>query len=360
MKNNVLSLLLCSTLTASFSVASVESTSTPTLEPESKLLKSFTGAQPLKRQEPRYSVNAARGGGEGWVVMSFVVDVEGNVLEPKIVDSSGVREFERAALGAVKNWKYQPATMDGKPIQQCANKVQLDFYLSDSPQGARRKFKRDYSVLRELVNAQKSDEAEAKFIELKASRDLWNGYENTWYWLMGSQISALKQDSTEEVRRLNRALFSHNSKAYLGEDTWLAFQTRLFQLEANSGDYHAAQQIFKKIEEAEFAKVKAEELRPYVEQMQANIEGPHPLKTQGTLNDNGQWWHTLNRDYFSFASATGGKVESIDIRCDAQHNVFTFDLNSAWKIPESWGQCSVLVQGEPNTQVALIELPPQA
>jgi TonB family protein len=50
---------------------------------------------------------------EGKVVVEAIIDVYGNVQEVKILES--IPLLDDAALEAVKQWKYTPATVDGKP-----------------------------------------------------------------------------------------------------------------------------------------------------------------------------------------------------------------------------------------------------
>lgn len=57
-------------------------------------------AQANQRVAPRYPINQARNGQEGWVQLSFVIDEQGNVIDPFVVDSSGIKGFEKAALNA--------------------------------------------------------------------------------------------------------------------------------------------------------------------------------------------------------------------------------------------------------------------
>jgi TonB family protein len=41
--------------------------------------------------------------------VSFEVDENGNVSEPKIIRSTGARDVDNYLLRAVKHWKYKPA-----------------------------------------------------------------------------------------------------------------------------------------------------------------------------------------------------------------------------------------------------------
>ena len=45
---------------------------------------------------------------EGWVDVSLQVSATGDVIAPRVEESSRGRLFNRAALAAVEQWKYEP------------------------------------------------------------------------------------------------------------------------------------------------------------------------------------------------------------------------------------------------------------
>lgn len=86
---------------------------------------------PLVRIEPQYPRQAAMGGVEGWVRVSFDITPTGDVTNAEVVESEPRRVFDAAAKAAVLRWKYRPQMVDGKPTTREGNIVQLDFKLTD-------------------------------------------------------------------------------------------------------------------------------------------------------------------------------------------------------------------------------------
>lgn len=86
-------------------------------------------AQPIVRIEPKYPVQAARDGKEGWVRLSFTINEVGGVEDVKVIEAEPKRVFDREARRALQKWKYRPKIVDGKPEKQFGMKVQLDFKL---------------------------------------------------------------------------------------------------------------------------------------------------------------------------------------------------------------------------------------
>ncbi|KKO46912.1 energy transducer TonB [Arsukibacterium ikkense] len=86
-------------------------------------------ATPIVRIEPRYPVQAARDGLQGWVRLSFTIMEDGSVDNVEVLEAEPRRVFDREAIRALRRWKYSPKVVDGKPMQQPGQQVQLDFTL---------------------------------------------------------------------------------------------------------------------------------------------------------------------------------------------------------------------------------------
>lgn len=86
-------------------------------------------ATPIVRIEPKYPVQAARDGKEGWVQLSFTINEVGGVEDVEVINAEPKRIFDREAKRALRKWKYKPKIVDGKPEKQFNMKVQLDFKL---------------------------------------------------------------------------------------------------------------------------------------------------------------------------------------------------------------------------------------
>jgi len=70
----------------------------------------------LVKVEPAYPEVARRAGMGGRVTVSAVIGLEGGVETADVLASTNPL-FDRAALDAVRKWRYRPATMNGKPVR---------------------------------------------------------------------------------------------------------------------------------------------------------------------------------------------------------------------------------------------------
>jgi len=85
---------------------------------------------PLVRVPPQYPIRAAERGIEGWVVLKFTITATGTVENPVVLDAKPKRIFDRAAIRALKKWKYRPRVVDGVAISR-QEEVRLTFDLDD-------------------------------------------------------------------------------------------------------------------------------------------------------------------------------------------------------------------------------------
>jgi protein TonB len=69
---------------------------------------------PIVKVAPQYPRRALQKGIEGHVTVEFTVTALGTVIDPRVIDSNPPNVFNRAAMNAVKKFKYKPKIVDGK------------------------------------------------------------------------------------------------------------------------------------------------------------------------------------------------------------------------------------------------------
>jgi protein TonB len=83
---------------------------------------------PLVRVEPQYPMQAAQRGIEGWVELEFTINKAGGVKNVRVTRAKPRRVFDKAAITAVRKWKYNPRVENGVAVER-AQQVRLAFRL---------------------------------------------------------------------------------------------------------------------------------------------------------------------------------------------------------------------------------------
>jgi protein TonB len=84
---------------------------------------------PLVRVDPEYPARAKQQGLEGWVELEFTITPVGTVADAVVIASSPSFVFDRAALQAVRKWRYNPKTENGVAVARTGVQVRLRFEL---------------------------------------------------------------------------------------------------------------------------------------------------------------------------------------------------------------------------------------
>jgi periplasmic protein TonB len=102
----------------------------PTAPPPSDALASGEVAVPIPGQTPppRYPATAMRRGSTGTVLVRVEVGIDGTPMDVQVAKRSGSRDLDRAAIDAVRGWRFRPGQRDGQPVTSVVT-IPIDFSL---------------------------------------------------------------------------------------------------------------------------------------------------------------------------------------------------------------------------------------
>lgn len=114
------------------STAAKKSTSESKRTANARSLAHLTrNARPLAdNAPPKYPVTALRAGVEGMVLVRAEIGADGTPTDVGYARRSGDRDLDRAALSAVRNWRFRPALRNGKAVASVIQ-VPVDFVLDE-------------------------------------------------------------------------------------------------------------------------------------------------------------------------------------------------------------------------------------
>lgn len=84
---------------------------------------SDANAQPLLGPAPEYPKALRKKKVEGSALLSITIDQKGNVMDPSVAEASAP-EFGAAAMEVIKQWRFLPKVVAGKPV---SSKVKIPF-----------------------------------------------------------------------------------------------------------------------------------------------------------------------------------------------------------------------------------------
>ncbi len=87
-----------------------------------------TDVIPLVQVAPSYPRRAKQARVEGYVKLAVTIRPDGSVADARVIDADPKRLFDRAALQAMRRWKFRPKVVDGRPVAQKAEQL-IEFKL---------------------------------------------------------------------------------------------------------------------------------------------------------------------------------------------------------------------------------------
>jgi TonB family protein len=362
------SLVLCSALFAAGTAAQEPSRSSDGRDDVYVPAEPYIPAEPLKRSAPDYPQKALENRQEGWVRVSFIISEEGGVIEPMIEDSSN-RVFDESTLRAIKNWRYKPATLGGKPVEQSMVETIIRYQFqggNGASPGASPQFVKKYRAISQLIAAKNLAEADPLLQALDEGE--LNYYEAAWLsWLKYVYLDATGTAEPEAlIEELSRALGSSQKEIddYLQPDVFVSASQRLYVLRVRGGDFSGAVTVFERLKASKTArrsKLYAEvvaSLEPIYHEVMSVVAGPKVLRQKARIDEHDYWVHRMLRRSFAFGDVRGGKLDVVDVRCTrANRRLVSMPEDAVLKIPDTWGDCSVYIKGDEGTTFAFEEYP---
>ncbi len=316
-------------------------------------IATITNAEVIERTPPKYPITAVKKGREGWAVLSFVIDKEGNVSNVVADDFAGDKRFVSASIAAMKKWKYSPAMENGKPVEQCKNSVQMDFRLSghSDTNKVSRKFYRIYKSAQKAF-AQNDLEKAKEYIETIDTLKNLRFSDVVYGELLKAEYAKRLGDKKAQFRYLVKA--SAGSSSVFPDNIVYNLSVERLTLAIELNLLDSALSSLKYIMKLKKAQPELAYYQGLEKKINAFISSDKDLVVEGELNDNYSWRYPLVRHQFSILPISG-EIDKLDIRCANKRHLFTIGDEKTWSIPKKWQKCFVFVYGDKNAEFKLIE-----
>jgi hypothetical protein len=278
-----------------------------------------------------------------------------------VEDSTGDRGFERAALNAVEDWRYEPATLNGTPIMQGQTEVWMVFRLQGRT-GASERFIAAYEAAGQQLAANDLEATAETLNEIDQSIKA-NLYEDALYWWLHSiYLEADSPENRDEIKTSVRRAIGYEEH-FLPPEQLVTAIRRLYVMQFQDGELADAIETFEMLETAETAKTARsyaatfQELSGHLREVRALIAGSDMLVSRAEIEGNGYWFQRTLRGTFS-VEEIDGELESLDLRCESRAAKYdSVSANEVLAVPDGWEKCSVYVKGKPGSTFVLNEYP---
>lgn len=318
-------------------------------------------AKPVVRKPPRYPATELSRRRQGWVQLSYVITDEGEIIDPVVEASSGSRSFERSAMRTVTDWQYTPATWNGKPVQQCRTKVMLTFAIDGQETTVSRDFNRTYRRASKAIEQGELQEARRQLATLGESDGLTLS-ETAWLWALRARVAGLSGNKDAQLKALREA--TRGSDTWIDENLLPGLLYVRTALELESGRLSDGLRSYERLSKVAPNMAELERLKPHVDRVKTLVASEQALSFPGRI-DNAtdcedcakNWHYDPLRRRFTIANVEGS-LEDIEFRCAWRRVKDKAEEGLTWEVPESWGECSVIVFGQPGTTFDFLELPP--
>jgi TonB family protein len=288
---------------------------------------------------------------EGWVVLRYSVLSDGKTANVRVVDRMPPNLVDRPAVSAVEAWTFEPATSDGAAIEWHNNESVIVFDLEMVPLEPSPFFVPAYLEADGFLKSGEYDKALKRNEGLLTTQTSRLG-EVGLAQMQKAAIHVALGDMHSAYAAILRATDAR-VPALSVTDLGLALQYRN-ALELELGDAAGALATFARRNEIEPIPPD-DPMAVQAAAIEQALGGDAPIAIKAKILDE-SWAHVPTRRTFSI-SAVSGEIQRIRVECDRRGAELEFAADSEWTLPETWGGCTLMVEGDRDTEFVLYEFP---
>jgi TonB family protein len=290
----------------------------------------------------------------GWVALHFAVNRAGVPGNFEVIDSVGPAYFVEAALEAVSQWRFTPATRRGAIIDQDLTVLSLAFPREGLPLTSI--FVDDLDRAARLLRENKPDEVIAIMDKTMTPR----------LTLQEAAQASLLLASAYAAKSMNVAALVHARRALIENGVFLhpRYQSSallmLIRLETSAGHLVRALCAYQNMKQVKMTQADASDAALLLADIEGVLKSTAPIVTEvelsGMPGTNGltTWRHDLVRKKFAITNLNGN-VARFRLRCFATTFEQQVDPEMEWSVPDDAGACVVAVEGSPGARFTFVE-----
>jgi TonB family protein len=326
---------------------------------EGGVVRGFVPAKATSKSPPMFPELDASHDSEGWVRIGFTIDAEGSTRNVVVLDRMGSERMISAAVSAVKNWEYKPATLNGQPADQYNNTAEILYELQ---RGQSRAVHDNVVALydrgRDLVN--KGQYAEGIKVLESATEERLNLFEQAMISFALAYAYALSNNPQKALPYIRHAMIEDGQ--YLEKRIANPAKRLRIRLEAVAGNprYVACAPALADTDDFDPSGTDRKDLTRIINNVTMQLKSTSPYVVAGRISQPddedkpGVWEHDMIRRKFSFSTITGS-LAKFRVNCVVHLVEDDVKLATQWSTPDFSGPCTLRVWGEPGTTFKLVE-----
>ncbi|MFM9862614.1 MAG: energy transducer TonB [Micropepsaceae bacterium] len=323
------------------------------------VVRGFVPAKAKSKPPPVFPDSDASSDSEGWVKIGFTIDSEGSTRNVVVLDRVGSSRMISAAISAVKNWDYTPATLNGQPADQFNNTAEILYELQTGQSRAvHDNVIKMYETGRDLVN--KGKYAEGIAILQSAKEERLNMFEQAMISFALAYAHALSSNPQKALPEVRHAMIEDGR--YLEKRIANPAKRLRIRMEALAGNprYVACAPALADTDDFDPSGADRKDLQRIISSTTTLLKSTAPYVRAARVpdpvkeDDPGVWEYDLVRKKFSFA-AINGALTKFRVNCVVHLVEDDVKLANQWSTPEFSGPCILRVWGEPGTTFKLVE-----
>lgn len=323
----------------------------------------FREAELITTVLPDFRINTVRPDryvGSGVIEFVFIVDKKGQPKEIEIVRSSLPR-YEDSALAAISKYKYQPATLNSKPIESRAiARVEFDvsrFSIRSRPMSPPYGYMNLYNRLSREFDKEEPNESKAKNLLRKLKYMRVRTFFSSVHTALAQNRVAMKFGSKDQQLEplLNIMMYADvewRGKRALDASTKSTIELSILKLLFDLRYYAEALEKYN-----EYSNGNAQVVSAFfgnIEKLKRIQLSEEVIERRVDIPSRGYTFLPLLKRSFVITPLVG-ELHTFELRCDANYSRFEFKQDAQYDIPASWGRCELQMNGKPDSTISVLQ-----
>lgn len=315
----------------------------------------FVKAELLEKKTPEYPYARTKKSHEGVVNLGVMVSPEGKVYSPLVNLSTHV-DFEEPALEAVKQYKFNPARLNGMPVDSYYD-VLIRFNMEGLDGSVSERFSKFYKTAKKELGKDKPNQKKLKRkIESMHETYLMPHYALAHLASVKAQTAVKFGDNHSKLNALKQLLVFEGAVGKNGkllDDFFLAWtKSAIIKNELDLGQFQAAYWNY-----LDLQKTNPQNAQRFDESMlkvEAVLASGKAFSQELKLGDRAYQEVSLSDTKFEIQEINGD-IDKLTFRCQKGFYEIEYQAGSEYFVLSEWGHCKVQVSGAGNTTAALIQ-----